>query len=872
VSVLADAKRLMDMYKAFSPAEGAGATESGAGELVRGLVNGSLTFTRGDQALTTVAGDFTADVRVTTQKEPLDDKIAITLAAKAPDDLTQNLTGNVSVKGTMLNASVENAVLVLAHQVADQATAFNSPIEMLRSARVSVTGDRLDALQSLVEGATRAEVGKPLAAPEVAAGSGKAARGRDRISAPPVESVAGDEVAAKPLAPLRILAGKLAFTSDIVRENQTTLLKGTALNITGLKFQRGDGYYAAQRPIDLKLTAAIDSQKDGSLGKIEVKELSGDLPAGSVKMTKPIVVANAAEASRSIDGGVELQGELGEALSLLEAYQGAKSGSKYPYSGSYVLSEEISSKQETTRLVGGLKASKFKVYDPADPRKVTFSEDLLTLANDLAANLKTNSATINNLSVNMQSTGALALSLSNGELVDWANERKIADKLKAHLKVDWPKFWTLVKPMLDPDTQKSFADLEIAGVMERDFTVSGSFPATGTNKHGQAIALNTAQSLRSLFAYGGLKIDRVAVSGLEVQNLELPVSLEKGILYIQDASKPKGQKYPQAFACNGGQIDVGGVQVDLRHTDAKGSIVPWFTIPDANKVVLKNVAFNPLLAGSTLGNYVNPGFTGAKDARGRVTLTSAECRDVPMDWFTASKKENVGKSQRASTSVSNGRAEFVIAITEMQLQAPFLPFLLRTDQLSGEVKQGKITVENGIVKSDIPIQLAGENGTLEWSGAVNLQDRRILNFNTAIPKELLADLPFLRKNEKLIPKIVNVPISGSFDAPKVDLVAAVTSSLLPGIGNGNAEDLIKSLPDLLNGGKKKKDDKKTRSSKEPGAKSQQEDVVGDLLNIAGGLLDKNGKKKDSSRDARDGASKGDERISSDPKKPARDEK
>jgi hypothetical protein len=441
--------------------------------------------------------------------------------------------------------------------------------------------------------------------------------------------------------------------------------------------------------------------------------------------------------------------------------------------------------------------------------------------------------------------------------------------------------------MLDPDTQKSFADLEIAGVMDRDFTVSGSFPAMGTNKRGQAIALNTAQSLRSLFADGGLKIDRVAVSGLDVRDLQLPVSLEKGILYIQDASKPKGQRYPQAFACNGGSIDLGGVQVDLRHTDAKGSIVPWFTIPDANKVVLKNVAFNPLLAGSTLGNYVNPGFSGAQDARGRVTLTSVECRDVPLDWFTASKKENVGKRQRGTTSVSNGRAEFLVSISQMQLQAPFLPFLLRTDQLSGEVKQGKIIVEDGIVKSDIPIELADGNATLTWSGAVNLQDRRILNFNTAIPKELLADLPLLRKNEKLIPKIVNVPISGSFDAPKVDLVAAVTSSLLPGIGGQNPEDLIKNLPDLLNGGKKKKektprgdepigrDEAPPRSSREGDAQPKDnakggEDVVGDLLNIAGGLLDKNKKKKEEdrpdSREMRDGQNAGDERISSDPKR------
>jgi hypothetical protein len=481
----------------------------------------------------------------------------------------------------------------------------------------------------------------------------------------------------------------------------------------------------------------------------------------------------------------------------------------------------------------------------------------------------------------MQSTGALALALSNGQLIDWGNQRKIADKLTAHLHIDWPKFWTLIRPMLDPDTQTSFADLEIAGVMDRDFIVSGGYPATGNNRRGQPITLNTAQSLRFLTASGGLKIDRVSLSGLDVRDLELPVALEKGILYIQDASKPKAQRYPQAFACNGGSIDIGGLQINLNHTGPDGSIVPWFTIPDADKLVMKNVAFNPLLAGSTLGNYVNPGFSGAEDARGRVTLTSAQCKDLPLDWFTSSKKENVNRRDRRPASRSDGRAEFLVAITEMQLKAPFLPFLLKTDQLSGEVRKGQIIVENGIVKSDLPIVLDNDNGTLAWTGEVNLQDRRILHFNTAIPKQLLADLPLLRNNEKYIPNIVNVPISGSFDAPKVDLVGAVTKSLLPGVGSGKPEDLIKNLPDLINGlkGGKKNDRNRPPSGDEPrsanddapaprdNAAKPKDDRVGDLLDLAGGLLNKNKKKDDrpESKDMRDSRDPGDQRNSADPK-------
>src|SRR5205085_4933477 len=126
----------------------------------------------------------------------------------------------------------------------------------------------------------------------------------------------------------------------------------------------------------------------------------------------------------------------------------------------------------------------------------------------------------------------------------------------------------------------------LAGVMERTFTVTGAFPATGADRRGNRITLNTAQSLKFLGAYGGVAFDRVSVNGIDVRDFDLPVSLERGILYVQDASKPKGERYPKAFSCNGGTIDLGGVQVDLTHTGSDGPLVPWFTIPDANKVGL----------------------------------------------------------------------------------------------------------------------------------------------------------------------------------------------------------------------------------------------------------------------------------------------
>jgi len=177
-----------------------------------------------------------------------------------------------------------------------------------------------------------------------------------------------------------------------------------------------------------------------------------------------------------------------------------------------------------------------------------------------------------------------------------------------------------------------------------------------------------------------------------------------------------------------------------------------------------------------------------------------------------------------------------------------------------------------VVKSDIPIVDPKGEPLMTWTGTVNLQDRHIVNFNTAIAKDLLADLPLVRNNQKFLPAFVNVPISGPFDKPKVDLLGAVTRSALPGIGSGKPEDIIQQLPDLLGGNKKDKKGKsrsgggggdEPRSSADDGRDTggtsrdnarggqQPQDPVGELLDIAGGLLnkDKNKSGKGNERDS-----------------------
>jgi hypothetical protein len=77
-------KQINDILKSMQPPDEDGTPiPQPIAQLTRGLLNGTLQLARADQPTTTVKGNFTVDVAMTTHKEPLAD-IAITLGATAP--------------------------------------------------------------------------------------------------------------------------------------------------------------------------------------------------------------------------------------------------------------------------------------------------------------------------------------------------------------------------------------------------------------------------------------------------------------------------------------------------------------------------------------------------------------------------------------------------------------------------------------------------------------------------------------------------------------------------------------------------------------------------------------------------------------------
>ena len=81
----------------------------------------------------------------------------------------------------------------------------------------------------------------------------------------------------------------------------------------------------------------------------------------------------------------------------------------------------------------------------------------------------------------------------------------------------------------------------------------------------------------------------------------------------------------------------------------------------------------------------------------------------------------------------------------------------------------------------------------------------IKKFDATVPKTLFnaAAMSSLPANvNRFIPDNIVVPFTGTLDKPKFDPVQALLASVTG--GKGKPEDILKNLPDLLNGGKKDK--------------------------------------------------------------------
>ncbi|HLL89983.1 MAG TPA: hypothetical protein VK324_11840, partial [Tepidisphaeraceae bacterium] len=348
------------------------------------------------------------------------------------------------------------------------------------------------------------------------------------------------------------------------------------------------------------------------------------------------------------------------------------------------------------------------------------TENELAAAFDLALDQAKKDATIHDFVVDAKSSGAVKVT-AKGAVRDYAASRTFEDVV-VNLAGDWAKLWPLAKPFVAPEPDSPLADMKIAGPIDRQFRVSGSLPAN--------VPFN--QAIKTLRAEGGLAIAQLQAYGLDVQNLDVPVTLADG----RAATVGPDGKVAAPAACNGGTIDVGNFVVDLTTNTNR------LTIPPGKKI-LAGVALNGVLAKS-LNSYGVPLFAESNSEAAKFDLTCVHCDALPVKDLSATAADGPGGDD------DHGTAEFRVSFTNVVLGGDVVAGLDQAirltgndtgiaDQLRGDVRDAKVTLAGGRVTiEDFTLQ-GGQKGRelLSFAGGAGLGARGRLNLTANLPPDLL---------------------------------------------------------------------------------------------------------------------------------------
>ncbi len=561
---------------------------------------------------------------------------------------------------------------------------------------------------------------------------------------------------------------------------------------------------------DVKTAPASDTIPASSFAdriqSIQITQLAGQVGGGKdalalLSMPKPITITSPTK-NPTAAGSIQVTGDIGRLVALVDALQNSAPGEGLPYRGHYVIEQNISTKGDNISLTGTIAANQFQVLgkDAAGASKVIFSEDQLDVGNNLLLDTVAHNATINNLAVNMKSSGAMSLDVT-GKIVDWQSQRKL-DGIKAVLKYDLAKLWPIVKPLvLTPEQREQYKQMDMAGTFERTITVSGTYPE----------GVPFQQAIRGLLVQGGLAIGdfKLPEKGIELQNVDVPFTWREGKLVTLDLTKPQGQQSPPPAAFNSGQLNLGGLTIDLTREH------PALTTPP-NYPLLTSATLNPIFAESVMNKFLNnPLFADTKESKGLISATVVQCEQFPLD---ASMQD---PSSSGILSVKYSISGLELGNDLITKMVGFLaPNAFNDNSLHGAIKDGTITIRNGVVSHNTPVTI--DKYTLDMSGNVVMASGQLRPMNISIPtalfrqKELVAALPQL-----------TIPLTGSAAKPQLDIGRVIQDNLAKGL-LGNLLNPQKKAPAAPEG----KDDSKGNA--QPQANPN---PIGDLLDALGGKKD-----------------------------------
>jgi hypothetical protein len=832
----ADLKKLIDLSRAGElPADGP--------QLTSGRVDGTLQLAEapGAEKLIALTGQLNASgITVKTEGEPIkDEKLAVTLSVRSDADFKQILVDQVTAVGRLLNARIHDTMIDNEAGNAPGAP----PLAAVRKANAVIDVPRLGDVHALwlAINPPTPEAVKPEAIISAAPPRGSDVIGRrPTVKEPekPVESTPQGQITGGS-ANIRVTVdhqgSEVVITPDVIAKAVTIGAGDVTKSIGDVELRTAIRFTPADN-------APADATFLQGLRELTVPSLTAKLAGANVRLERPLVIKDpqaalaaftsttqpSARPSPTATLAAVLAGDinLSEFLSTLEAWNGAKPGTMYPYSGLAKIRQELSTGGGgAVSLVGRADISDFSTTTTAGGR---FAEPRISLANNVNLDPGVDALQINDLSLAMETTGAVRLA-AKGTIRELDTNRRL-DNVAVNLEYDAEKLWNILRPILDPATGgKSLEEWTMSGKRSQRIVLSGTYPANDPNP------------IRFVTANGEFALEKLSGKGLDVSQLDVKFLLDKGMLRLEHAGQPTtaparlpgedpqlAVNLPPGAICNGGTLSLHGFSVDMN-----GEHPRLFT-PD-NHPLIRGASINPVFADSIIGRFVNPAFNDATQAKGLLDVTVVSCQGLAID--TAMQSPNPRQS---------GRAELRVSLTDLFLGQPELvsliskikPNALNENGFAGEVRDGRVVIEGGKVVSDLKFQV--DKYAVGFNGGIGLAENKLINFFVNLPKELFAQID--DRFARVVPaEGYRIALTGTTD----NWLQNASQSILPII----ADLGIRAGIDSLLGGRSKRD-KDTPSSD---ARSQPkpetpEDLLGGLLEDALGGDDK--KETDAEKEAR----------------------
>ena len=336
-----------------------------------------------------------------------------------------------------------------------------------------------------------------------------------------------------------------------------------------------------------------------------------------------------------------------------------------------------------------------------------------------------------------------------------------------------------------------YKTLKIAGHFQKQFNLTGSYPA------GQPSTV----AIKPLHSDGDFAVESFDYSGITLQNLDIPFTLDNGQL-VTNYHSNKTIFAPAVI--NGGSLDVGNLAIDLTQDP------PRLTTP-ANKMLVSNLTINPLFSTSFLAKVINnPLFAGTKDASGLFSLTIDDCSNLPM-----------GNLVTLPSPTNTGKIDLRFSITKLHigLATDALQSVLKQNAFEANVNDATVAIAKGI--STQHIKFVTGDYTLGFDGSVRLKDEAFIPMTLTFPLAAVASKTHLVRDANVLavlPDSLAIPVEGTVNAPKyrfekiipkavADATAkAIAGGLLGGNKNDNSDgsNNSDSLGGLLNRLEKKK--------------------------------------------------------------------